>query len=96
MCYPALSYNLCSGELRHCSHSILYTNLRGRQEAEVDRESIQVLLDELEQAALIQDYTRAKMESWERFRQIAGRIVAGIHHAINGPDSGAGGFIDRN
>ena len=73
-----------------------YTDLRGRQEAEVDRESIQALLDELEQAALIQDYTRAKMESWERFRQIAGRIIAGIHHAINGPDSGAGGFIDRN
>ena len=44
-----------------------YTDLRGCQEAEVNRESIQALLDELEQAALIQDYNRAKMESWKRF-----------------------------
>ena len=47
-----------------------YTDLRGGQEAEVDRESIKALLDKLEQAALIQDYNRAKRE---RFRQIAGR-----------------------
>ena len=75
-----------------------YTELRGHQQAdhEVNRKSIiQAVLDELEQAALVQNYIQAKMESWEKVKQAAGKVVSFFHHLLNGPDSGTG-FSDCN
>ena len=58
------------------------------QSKDIDKESIQTLLDELERAALVRDHDPAKMESWEKVKNAFKRIVAGVNYALNGPGSG--------